>query len=148
MKKAVDYTGVCIVHFCHDGKGNVVMNLRSEKCRDEHGNWDIGGGGLKYGEVLEDAVKRELKEEYGADALEIQPLGFREVIRKRRNGEMTHWIAFDYKVLVDPRQIHNAEPDKHIKIDWFNNENLPSPLHSQIPFFLEKYRSSLFTENA
>jgi ADP-ribose pyrophosphatase YjhB (NUDIX family) len=148
MKKAVDYTGVCIVHFCHDGTGRVIMNQRSEKCRDEHGKWDIGGGGLKYGEILLDAVKRELKEEYGAEAINIEPLGFREVIRQRKNGEKTHWIAFDYKVLVDPKKVYNAEPEKHLQVGWFTKDTLPSPLHSQLSHFLEKYNSLLFNQNA
>lgn len=26
IKKGVDYTGVCVVYFCHDGKGNFLMN--------------------------------------------------------------------------------------------------------------------------
>ena len=46
MKKGEDYIGVSVVYFCHDGKGNFVMAKRSENCRDEIGNWDIGGGGL------------------------------------------------------------------------------------------------------
>lgn len=143
MKKAKDYTGVCIVHYCHDGKGNVLMNLRSENCRDEYNRWDIGGGGLKYGEKLSDAVARELAEEYKAEALEIEPLGFREVIKTRRNGDTSHWIAFDFKVLVDPDKVENGEPHKHTEIKWFAMDELPDPLHSQLPTFLEKYKEIL-----
>lgn len=144
MKKAINYTGICIVYFCHDGKGNILMNQRSEKTRDEHGVWDIGGGSIHHGEYLEDAVKRELLEEYMTEPLEMEQLGYREVHRSLDSGEKTHWIAFDYKVLVDPDKVENGEPDKHIEVKWFKMGELPKPLHSQLPFFLDKYKSSLF----
>ncbi|MEI7709419.1 MAG: hypothetical protein WCI76_01755 [bacterium] len=49
MQKGVDYIAVGVSYFCHDGKGNYLMNKRSKNCRDEHGTWDLGGGGLEIG---------------------------------------------------------------------------------------------------
>ena len=43
---------------CHDGKGNYVMHRRNVNCRDEHGCWDFGGGGLKFGETIADGLSR------------------------------------------------------------------------------------------
>ena len=63
MKKGEDYTGVAIVYFCHDGKGNVLMSKRKETCRDEWGRWDIGGGGVEFGIPLEETLRNEIKEE-------------------------------------------------------------------------------------
>jgi len=48
MKKGQDYTGVTIVFACHDGKNNFLFSKRSENCRDEHGCWCPGGGGLEF----------------------------------------------------------------------------------------------------
>jgi ADP-ribose pyrophosphatase YjhB (NUDIX family) len=45
-------------------------------CRDEQGMWDGGGGGLKFGEKIEDAVVREIKEEYCATPKKIEFLGY------------------------------------------------------------------------
>ena len=63
MKKGEDFTGVTIVYFCHDGKGNFLFNKRSKNCRDEIGNWDCGGGALEFGETVEETLKKEVKEE-------------------------------------------------------------------------------------
>ena len=120
------------------------MGLRSEKCRDEHGVWDIGGGGLHFGEQLEDAAKRELMEEYSVEPLEMSYMGFREVHREDRGQDKTHWIAFDYKILVDPNKVQNGEPDKHLEVRWFDVHKLPKLTHSQLPYFLKKYRDKLF----
>ena len=57
LKKGTDYVGVAVVYYCHDGKGNVLMHKRSSKCRDEHGAWDIGGGGVEFGVPIEENLK-------------------------------------------------------------------------------------------
>ena len=59
LKKGVDFTGVAIVFICHDGNGNILMHKRSQNCRDEQGRWDIGGGSLEFGHLVEDTLKRE-----------------------------------------------------------------------------------------
>ena len=88
-----------------------MLAQRSSECRDESGLWDIGGGGLDFGEKVEDALKREVREEYCAEVLECSFLGFRDA--HRRHEDMpTDWIALDYLVRVDPIQVKNGEPNK------------------------------------
>lgn len=53
MKKGIDYIGVSVVYFCHDGRGSFVMHKRGPSTRDEHSCRDIGGGGLEFGENIE-----------------------------------------------------------------------------------------------
>ena len=76
-RKGVDYIGVSVIYFCHDGAGKFVMAKRSKNARDEQGRWDIGGGGLEFGEFVEDALCREVKEEYCTDVLGCEFLGSR-----------------------------------------------------------------------
>jgi ADP-ribose pyrophosphatase YjhB (NUDIX family) len=142
MKRGEDYVGVAVVYFCHDGKGNVVLSKRGAKSRDEHGTWDPGGGGVDFGERVEDALRREVREEYSADIIEYEFLGVRDVHRTEK-GVRSHWIALDYKVLVDPTQVANGEPHKLDAVEWFSMTNLPEPLHSQFPGFLELYHGRL-----
>ena len=142
MKKGVDYIGVNVSYYCHDGEGNFVMHLRNEKCRDEHHCWDFGGGGVEFGETAEEAVCREIKEEFGADVMDLEQIGVREVLREHDNKK-THWISFQYLVKVNKEMVHNAEPEKHDDIGWFRLDKLPSPLHSQIMCELEKFKEFL-----
>lgn len=143
MKKGFDFPGISVVALCHDGNGNYLLEHRSEKCRDERGKWsNVGGGGLEAHESLEDAVRREIKEECGADALEIEPLGYREVFRTVE-GVPTHWIAFDYRVLINPTDASICEPEMCIEQRWCKIGEFPQPLHSQFPLFLEKYKDKL-----
>lgn len=142
MRPAKDFPVIAVVFFCHDGTGRFIMDLRGAACRDEQRTWEIGGGLLHHGEEVEDAIRREVKEEYCTDILELEFLGIREVFRED-NGEKTHVVSLDYKVLVDPEKVSNGEPEKLEAVDWFTTDNLPEPQHSQFPVFLEKYRDRL-----
>jgi ADP-ribose pyrophosphatase YjhB (NUDIX family) len=88
MKKGEDYTGVTVVYFCHDGKGNFLLSKRSNQCRDEHGCWDPGGGGLEFGDTIENTLQKEIGEEYCTDVLDYEFLGFRDVHRTHNNKEL------------------------------------------------------------
>lgn len=144
MKKGFDFVGVAVCYFCHDGDGRVLMNKRSANCRDERGNWDIGGGGVEFGESAIDAMRREVREEYGASVLAHEFLGYRDVFREQ-DGKKTHWVTFDFKVHVDPATVRNAEPHSHDAVEWFSHASLPEPLHSQLPTFLELHKEKLFS---
>jgi len=142
MKKGEDFVGVTIVFICHDGKGNILLNKRSKNCRDEHGTWDSGGGGLEFGDTVINTLKKEIKEEYCADVISHEFLGYRDVHREH-DGKKTHWIALDFKVLVDRDKVKNGEPHKFDAIEWFTLDKLPEPLHSQSPTFFKQYKGKL-----
>lgn len=142
LHKGVDFVGVSVVFFCHDGKGNFLMQKRGAKARDENGNWDIGAGGVEVGESIEETLRKEIKEEYCCDIISHEFLGFREIFREHQ-GKKTHWIGLDFKVLVNPDQAKNGEPHKFDEIGWFTLKNLPTPGHSQMSIFVKKYRGRL-----
>jgi len=142
VKKGQDFTGVTIVYFCHDGNGKILMAKRSQNARDEQGRWDIGAGGLEFGDTVENTLRKEIKEEYSTDVLDFEFLGYRDVHREHE-GMPTHWIALDFKVLVDPAKVAIGEPHKFDSIGWFTKETIPAEIHSQLPTFLEKYKDKL-----
>ena len=142
MKKGIDYTGVGIVFYCHDGEGNYLFHKRSEQCRDEQGSWDCGGGGLKFNERIEDGVTREVREEYGTTPLRIEFFCFNEIFREVE-GHPSHWLFFRYRVLVDRERVVNNEPEKHAALGWYPIAKPPSPLHPLIPPALEEYKDLL-----
>ena len=140
--KGREFIGNSVVYFCHDGKGNFLMQKRGANTRDEHGNWDIGAGGIEFGDSVEQTLKKEIKEEYGCDVLSFELIGYRDVFREI-NGEPTHWLSLDFKVLVNPKQAVNGEPHKFDAIGWFTFDTVPEQRHSQLNKFFEKYKSKL-----
>lgn len=142
MKKGFDYIGTGVVFLCTDGEGNYLFLKRSQNCRDEKGMWDCGGGGIDFGDTAEETLIREIKEEYCCDIISYEFLGYRDVHRVIDNKK-SHWVALDFKVIVDKNQAKNGEPHKFEKIDWFTLDNLPSPIHSQLKYTIDKYRDKL-----
>lgn len=142
LQKGIDFTGITIVYFCHDGKGNFIMSKRSNNTRDEHGRWDIGGGGLEFGDTVENTLRKEVKEEYCTDVLSYEFLGFRD-LHRMRDSKPDHWIALDFKVLIDPKKVKNGEHHKFDEVKFFKFTTIPYPVHSQFPQFLELYKSKL-----
>lgn len=144
LQLGVDVVGVCIIYFCHDETGRFVMAKRNQNTRDEHGRWDIGGGGLEFSDTVEETLRKEILEEYCTDVQSFKFLGYRDVQRIHQ-GKPTHWIALDFKVLVDEKKVSLGEPHKFERIAWFTRDSLPEngDLHSQLPNFLEKYQREL-----
>jgi len=142
MQKGVDYIGVGVSFICHDGKGNYLMNKRGKNCRDEHGKWDFGGGGVDFGFSLEETVYKEVKEEYGVKPISCEILGYKDVFRKQ-NGKHTHWISNDFLVQVDRKKVKNNEPHKFNEIGWFKINKLPKPLHPGVLITLKKFKDKL-----
>ena len=142
MKKGIDFIGNTVVFACHDGKGNFLLGKRSANCRDEHGTWDPGGGGIELHDTVEGTLRKEIKEEYCTEVLSFEFLGYRDVHREK-DGIKSHWIALDFKVLIDPAQVSNGEPHKMDEVKWFRLDDLPTPVHSQFPLFLKLYEGKL-----
>src|SRR5688572_23680600 len=111
LRRGVDHIGVCANFVVHDGKGRILLQKRSQKCRDERGTWDTGGGAIEFGETLEEAITREIKEELRTKPLDMEFLVVYDAHRQN-NGSRTHWIAIDYAVRVNPRSVKIGEPDK------------------------------------
>lgn len=143
MKKGFDFTGIVVCNFCHNSKGEYVLGFRSDKCRDEHFTWEpTGSGGLKFGERVEDAICREVKEELATDVLGIEFLGIHEAMRDVE-GQLTHWLYILNKVLVDDTKVKITEPEKCLKLEWFKVDSFPTPLMSQFPPLLERFKDKL-----
>ena len=142
MQKGFDYIGVSVSYFCHDGKGNYLMQKRSANARDEHGRWDFGGGGLDFGETIENQLRMELKEEYCVENYTSKFVGYNETFREME-GRKVHWVHFHFLVQVDPKEVKNGEPHKFDEIGWFRLDALPSPLHSATLTDIKQFKDQM-----
>ena len=129
---------VSCVFVCHDGEGRVLLARRGAGARDEPGTWDTGAGALEHGESFADAVRREVREEYTAEALRIETIDVRNILR---GG--SHWVAVVSVVLVDPATVAIAEPHKFDELGWFTPDAPPAPLHTQLPATMDLFREWL-----
>ncbi|WP_326690071.1 NUDIX domain-containing protein [Streptomyces sp. NBC_01795] len=127
--RALTAPTVSCVFVCHDGAGRILLARRSAGARDEPGSWDTGAGALEHGETFEEAVRREVREEYATEARTIETLGVRNILR---GTPVSHWVAVVFAVEVDPGRVAIGEPHKFDALGWFTPDELPEPPHSQL----------------
>lgn len=90
-----------------------------------HGSWSVPGGHLEFGESFEETARRETKEETNLDITNISFAGITNDFFKEENKHyVTIWMLSDYA----GGEMTIVEPDKFIKMEWKDFDNLPEPL--------------------
>lgn len=125
MKKGVDYIGIGCGALIINDKNETLLLKRTSNSRNEAGFWSKPGGGVEIGEKVEDAIKREIKEELNVDIELVKFLGYTDHIIK---GENQHWVAFSYLAKIVGGELKNLEPEKHEEIKWFSFSELPEKI--------------------
>ncbi len=74
---------------------NSVLLVRRKNPPGEQ-TWAIPGGKVEYGETLEMAIKREIKEETGLEIKVEEPLAIVEII-----SEGFHYVIIDFKAKIE-----------------------------------------------
>jgi len=143
MKIGLDYIGVTVNFMCHDGNGRFFFAKRSDKCRDEHGRWEMGGGVLDFGEDPLVAVRREMEEEFAIVRAELDAcLGHTNLLREH-SGQKTHWVCISYVFTIPTDEPKIQEPHKFTQTGWFTLDALPHPLHTGSEILINKYNAEL-----
>lgn len=141
MRKGIDYIGVSVGALIINDKGEVFLNKRSKHTRNEQGSWEAPGGAVNFGELREDAVKREVKEEFGVDIQIIKTLQTSDEILAKYNQ---HWVATTYIAKIKNGQKPKImEPNKSDAIGWFAFNKLPTPLSYITKLDIQTYKKYL-----
>lgn len=125
MKKGINYIGVAVGAIIFNDKGELFLSKRSQNCTNERGCWETPGGSVRLGEKLADAVKREMREEYGIGIEVIKQFPAADHIIP---DEKQHWVPTTFLAKIKKGQKPKImEPDKCDAIGFFSLKNLPSP---------------------
>lgn len=103
------------------------------------GMYVVPGGHVELGETIEQALKREVKEETNLDVFDIQAISIEEFIFGEEFHEKKHFIFFDYACKTkNANVILNKEGSKYV---WVNfDEALKLPLQSFTKVVILKYK--------
>jgi ADP-ribose pyrophosphatase YjhB (NUDIX family) len=97
--------------------------------RNERGLWEFPGGAVEFGERLADALRREIREEYG---IEIAVGELLDVADHILTAEGQHWVSPSYICRIvggTPMRLRRIrEPGKCSAIAWFAPDDLPAEL--------------------
>lgn len=137
MKKGIDYIGVSAGAMIFNDKNELFLSKRSRSVKNERGCWETPGGSVEFGETLEQATKREIKEEYGVDIEILEQFSAADHIIPDENQ---HWVATTFLARIKDRESPKImEPDKCDEIGWFPLNQLPHPLSIITKLDLQEY---------
>ncbi len=115
--------------------GKVLMGKR--KTSHGVGEYAFPGGHLEYMESFEDCARREVMEEAG---IKIKHIRFLHV------GNILHYAPKHYVNVVlfaewESGEAQVLEPDKLEEWQWYDMDNLPSPVFIQTGLAIESYKT-------
>jgi 8-oxo-dGTP diphosphatase len=125
MKKGIDYIGVGVGAVILDRDGKVFLAKRGREARNERQKWEFPGGSVEFGERLEDALVREVREEYG---FEIDVEKLLDVVNHIIPDEKQHWVSPTFLCRFKSGTPQIREPHKCEEIGWFAVDQIPVDL--------------------
>lgn len=141
MDKKYPKVGVGVM-IMRDNK--VLLGLRQGSHGD--GEWGLPGGSVEFGESIFQAAKREAKEEVGVDVDDLELISISDEMKYiDTNGK--HFVVLGVRaksVIGEPRLM---EPDKSVRWDWFDLNDLPEQIFEGTRLVLVNYnKGTIYTE--
>ncbi|ULH15897.1 NUDIX domain-containing protein [Deinococcus sp. KNUC1210] len=112
--------------------------------RRDNGRWDLPGGGVEAGEVVEHAARRELNEETGLTAQDLQLLGVFSgptAVHTYPDGNVVAWVTVLY--LCRGWSGVPAPADDACEVGWFAFSSVPGELSKATASYLECVRAAI-----
>jgi 8-oxo-dGTP diphosphatase len=99
--------------------GQVLLCHRSPGRRWYPDVWDFAGGHVEPGERPEDALRREVAEELGAELEGVDGAPVLHKVDPQASLDLTVWVSRRWRGTVS-----NLQPEEHDAIGWFEEEQL------------------------
>ena len=122
--------GIGVVIF-KDGK--ILLGKRIIANGDGENEYACPGGHLEFMESFENCAKRETKEEAG---IEIENVRFLSLYNLKKY-DAKHYVNIGLQADWKSGEPQNLEPDKCEGWNWYELNNLPSPLYGTMPQYVE-----------
>jgi ADP-ribose pyrophosphatase YjhB (NUDIX family) len=113
--------------------------------RTDSGHWGIPGGAVELGEVIEEAAKRETREETNLEIGEMSLFGVfsgPELYYKYPNGDEVYNVSIVY--LSHDWRGELQLNDEHSEWNWFAASDIPEDISPPIRTILEQFKQTIF----
>lgn len=108
-----------IVSAVIEKRGSYLFGRKADNVGPYPNTWHLPGGGVEIGkESLENAVRREIREEAGIEVSDLKPLWFDEDDEPNKTGEMTHYLFLIFQARYKSGKLKAA--DDILILKWIN----------------------------
>ena len=145
LHRGIDYIGVGVGALIVNDKGMLFLSRRGVKAKNEHGLWEFPGGSVEFGEKLADALRREMREEYG---IEITVGELLDVADHILPEEGQHWVSPTFICRIISGEPRILEPEKCAEIGWFAPDEMPQGLTMITRINWEHYKQKIKGEDS
>lgn len=126
----LDRVKIGVICFIFDKEGRLILNRRGPGARDDIGLLQALGGSVNGTDMdFRDAMLRELKEEAGLNANNIQLDAFLGAYLDGKidhhTGDFVNWIILGYRGTLVSGEVKNMEPDRCVGIEKFELDKVP-----------------------
>ena len=136
----IDYIGVGVGALIVNDRGMLFLSRRGVKAKNERGLWEFPGGSVEFGERLADALRREMREEYG---IEITVGELLDVTDHILPEERQHWVSPTFICRIISGEPRILEPEKCAEIGWFAPDEMPEGLTMITRINWEHYKQKI-----
>ena len=124
----LNFAGACIMN----DKGELLLQKRSS----EENIWGLPGGALEIGESIEEAAKREVKEETGLDIKIDYLIGvYSKYLVEHPNGDKFQSICYLFKGTIVDGDLH-IDNKETFDLKFFPKDSLP-------PIFVDQHMDAI-----
>lgn len=132
MSKAIQPVVLAVIR----KEGKYLLTKRVERDPEDskfHDIWQIPGGGLEWGELIENAVRREMREELG---IEIRIIGLLPKVFEDIRGQLWHGIMLCYLCEMENDESMINLNDEASEYNWFTVDEI-----RKLPSFTETIKA-------
>ena len=111
--------------------------------RTDSGHWGVPGGAVELGEVIEEAAKRETREETNLEIVNMSLFGVfsgLELYYKYPNGDEVYNVSIVYLSQDWRGEIKINE--EHSEWNWFAADNIPEDISPPIKTILDQFKQT------
>jgi 8-oxo-dGTP diphosphatase len=98
-----------------------VLFLKTPKAGKKNGIWELPGGRMDFGENVEQAFRREMREEIGFQKVKMGGLINTWSFTSIREGVNHHFMMFDFEIFTDESKIELSF--EHTEYKWVREDD-------------------------
>jgi len=121
---SVDHPYVGVDNIIVNSEGKILLIKRSDKSKNYPGYWGLVGGWIEWGETVEDALKREAREEIGC-VIKVERFTGKYYDTKGRHPTKTSICLPHISKIIDGTPIVN-QPEEISEVKWFSPNEIKS----------------------